>query len=667
MKNNILFAVFLIAIAVVTLNTVALVQATLDITPPNNMLTVTHGTSFSSSFILTNSGADVTSITCTKTAGIFSMTISGCPTTLLAGQSTTVTYTGSVPLYQAASMYLHQITVNGMEIGLPITSTTSISITVPSSPALAISSSVAMLGYPGATYQSNFSLNNNGNTQLNGIVFTYSDTNMKDDENDTITLSFNPSTLDLTPGGSANIVLQASVPSTIDYGTYSTDVVAASGTVNATMHVTLTIYKKFCDSGNVGSYITISVKDPSSGEDFKPNEEITVEVSVKNNDDDERDIVLEAELFDLTDDVYVVKEEVDATITENHEETLTLKLLVPLDVESDHRLAVIVKAYEDGEEDTQCKDESVNVDVEKDSHSVIIETTKTTPETVECDGTFSAELKFGNAGRNDEKKVKVRLYNTALDIDVEKTFLLEEGEYYTAIFSDLTVPKDAEEKEYVLNIDYFYSYDSGTEDYDLSGSGEMALKVEGNCFKPVYGVMIDASSTLSAKVNQETLLKVTLTNTGNEQTIYALSASGFDGWTSANSIDVPTLTLEPQSSGSFYVKFTPTQTGSQKFTVKTTFNGQTQTKEITVDVIAASTAASWFEQIWFSMKHNWEWLVVNAILAIAIIVLLVLLLTRKGKTQKGQVMVYGGKKSEGPTEINLKEVKKKTAKKSKKR
>lgn len=669
MKNNILFAVFLIAIAVITLNTVALVQATLDISPPSNTLTVTHGTSFSGSFILYNSGADVTSITCAQTAGVFTMTISGCPTTLLAGASATVTYTGSVPLYQAANSYLHNIRVNGMETGIPIVSNTAITITVPSSPALAITSSLSVTGYPGSSYQANFSLNNNGNTALSGIVFSYVNTNLKDNDNDTITLSFNPSTLDLTPGGSASIILQATIPSSMDYGTYSTDVVATSGTTNATMHVTIRVNKQFCDLGNKGSYITMTIKEPSTGDDFKPNEEIGVDVSVKNDHSDDLDIVMEAELFDLTDDVYVVKDEAQATIAEDHEETISTTFKVPIDINKDHDFVILVKAYEDGNEDDQCQDDYVSVDLVKDSHAVFVESTTVTPSPVECEKTFSAQVKLSNAGRNDESKVKVRIYNTALKIDSEKTFSLAEGKSYVAYFNDLTVPKDAEEKEYTLNIEYFYQYDSGDSDYLLSGNTDTTVKVQGNCFVPVYDVLMDAQQSTSAKVNQETLLKVTLTNIGNQKTIYTLGASGYTDWASLGAIDPATITLDASGSGYAYLKVTPTQTGTHTLTVKVTFNGKTETKDVSFNVIAASTAASWFEQIWFSMKHDWEWLVVNIILVAAVIVLLVLLLTRKSKTPKGQVMVYGGKKSgEGPTEINLQKVKKtKTARKSRKR
>jgi len=486
---------------------------------------------------------------------------------------------------------------------------------------------------------------------------------LTDDDGDVITLSFDPSSVSLNAGENATINMSIAVPSAMDYGTYTTDVIASSGSTNATMNVAIEVRKMYCYLGEKGNYLTLSINEPDENEKFQPGDDITIEANVKNTYTDDLDVVMEAQLFDITDNVYIESAEAEKTITEGHDDTISATIKVPIDVEQNHNFAIVVKAYEDGNENAQCKDDMIAIDIEKEAHKVILESKSITPSPVECDGTFSAILKFGNAGRNDEEKVKVRVYNTNLGIDAEKIFALDEGDSYTVTFNNLKIPKDAEEKEYTLNIDFFYKYDSDSEEYAISGSDELTIPVKGNCLQKIYSVLLDAQQVSSSKLNTETSIKVTLTNTGNQRTTYSISATGYDAWAKLDSIEPNAIALDPGAVGYAYIKITPSETGSHTLTIKVDYETKTETKELNIDVLATSTAASWLEQIWFSIKHNWQWVAINAILAIAIIVLLILLLTKKSpKIAKGQVFVVKGNKPSkpsGPTEINLKTANKK--------
>ncbi len=669
MKKSLIFAVFFIAILVTTLTLAFVIQS---LTTPLN---IAHGTIGSGSFEINNtSGGTVTNIDCIVDEVAYKswVTFSNCPSALNDGDVFTVNFNVAVPQYTSPSSPYYDITLRISGTGA-LDHTQNLQVIVPSSPGLSITADVDMEGYDGDDDTENFTVTNTGNVDLINIVFDYEQDDLTDGDNDTITLGFDPSTItSLIAGDDSEVEVTATIDSDMDYGTYSTDVEVSTlspTAVSATMHVTIRVKKEYCDSGQQGSRLVITkIEEPDTGDDFTLPATIPVEVDVRNDYDEDLDVVLEAQLFDISDDVYVVKGEDEISIDEDETGTLKVDLKIPMDVNEGHVHIVIIKIYEDGNEDDQCADDFVVVDINKDKNKVILDKATVTPEIVECDAEFSVQLKFGNAGRNDEDKVKVRIYNTNLEIDETKTTSIDEDEYDTVNFNLLHVPEDAEESEYVLNIEWFYDYDDDDDEYDESGNSEVTFTVEGNCIVPVYDVIISTQQLSGAKPDEEFTVKVTLTNTGTEETTYTISAIGYSGWATLESLDPETLTLEADEAGYTYIKLTPTETGSQEFTVRVEFEDQTETQDISVNVMSKSEAAGWFEQAWFTIKHNWEWVLVNAALAIAIIVLFILLLTKGHRHKPKHVYVVGGKgmaRAKGPTEISL--ARTRTAKKTKAR
>ena len=665
MKKSLIFAVFFIAILVTTLTLAFVIQS---LTTPLN---IAHGTIGSGSFEINNtSGGTVTNIDCIVDEVAYKswVTFSNCPSALNDGDVFTVNFNVAVPQYTSPSSPYYDITLRISGTGA-LDHTQNLQVIVPSSPGLSITADVDMEGYDGDDDTENFTVANTGNTVLSSIDFTYEQDDLTDGDNDTITLSFDPSSVSLNPGEEDEVEVTATIDPEMDYGTYSTDVVATSGTTTATMHLTIRVKKEYCDAGQQGSRLVIThIEEPDTGDDFTLPATIPVEVDVRNDYDEDLDVVLEAQLFDLVDEVYVVKGEDEISIDEDETGTLKVDLEIPMDVHEGHAHIVIIKIYEDGNEDDQCADDFVSVDINKDKNKVILDKATVIPEIVECDSEFSVQLKFGNAGRNDEDKVKVRIYNTNLEIDETRTISIDEDEYDTVNFNLLHVPEDAEESEYTLNIEWFYDYDDDDDEYDESGNSEVTFTVAGNCIVPVYDVIISTQQLSSAKPDEEFTVKVTLTNTGTEKTTYTISAIGYSGWATIESLDPETLTLEANEAGYTYIKLTPTEIGSQEFTVKVGFEEQIETQDVSVNVMAKSEAASWFEQAWFTIKHNWEWVIVNAALAIAIIVLFILLLTKGHRHKAKHVYVVGGKgmaRAKGPTEISL--ARTRTAKKTKAR
>lgn len=653
MKKILFIAAALIAVLSITLVLAFVIQ---NLTTPLN---VAHGTSGSGSFEINNtSGENIIGITCTAlgTSGAW-ITYTSCPTTLANGDVTTVTFDVTVPQYQAPSSYSISLRIDGTgeTSATPFFDTESLLVVVDSDPSLDMDSSLTIEGYMGDSETDNFTLTNDGNVDFGVINFDYDQADLTDDDANEITLTFSPDPASLNAGASDDIDVTASVDSDMKYGTYSTQITATSGTTTDSMDFTFRVKKKFCDSGAQGDRLVITnIEEPDSGDDFILPATIPVEVDVKNDYDEDLDAVLEARLFDVTDDVYVADEMSDeVSINDGDTETLKVELEIPIDIENGHSFIVIIKVYEDGNENDQCEDDYVTVNINKDKNKVILDKTIITPETVECDGDFSAQLKFANVGREDEDKVKVRIYNVNLGIDEEKTFSVDENEYETVNFNALHIPEDAEEGDYTLNIAWDYNYDDNDDEYDSSGDGEATINVEGNCKVPVYDVLISTQQLSTAKPEEEVTIKVTLTNTGNEKTTYTIGATGYSEWATLESIDPKTLTLEAGNSGYVNIKLTPEETGTKEFKVTVDFQGKVETKDVTVKVMATSEAASWFEQTWFSIKHNWEWVLVNAVLAIAIIVLFVLLLTKGHKSKHPVYVVKGNKNSKGPTEISL--------------
>lgn len=409
---------------------------------------------------------------------------------------------------------------------------------------------------------------------------------------------------------------------------------------------------KFCKYGEQGRNLKFSIDSPDSGDDIYAGENISVRVTVENTANEDLNIVIKAELYDLDDEDSVVSTNYKTKIKEDTEKTYTLYLKIPTTLDEDNDYVINAKVYEDGNEDDECKEDSIDVNIKKRKHSVVIPSFSLNPKTVECGKSFGASFKIENAGSSDED-VKIAIKNSDLRIDFLKDITLDSGEDYSETLN-FNVPNNASEKNYSIVLIVYYN------DYEDSVSDTEILEVKGNCFVETKDVSFSSQQLSEAFNGREFVVKIIVTNTGNVATTYTVSASDYEAWATLLRIEPSSLNLEGGESRDVYIYLTPSEnsSGANTFKVKVSFGSITKEQTITINVRRQTTPASFFDQLVFELKRNWQYILIDIILVAAVIILLIAWLRQRAKIQK----MLGG----SPTEIRVRTINEKEFRKAKK-
>ena len=207
-----------------------------------------------------------------------------------------------------------------------------------------------------------------------------------------------------------------------------------------------------CRSGIVGD-LDLELKDPDEGDEFEPGEEIEVKVEVKNNADDDKKIIVEATLYNLGEDEEIQNVDDSQKIKDSDDKKFNLILEVPDDFEDDDYF-VFVKAYEKGEEESQCAEGVISVSLERERHDVIIKDFSINPSSIIAGKSFDVFVEVENVGKSDED-VYVIVEIKELGVLTEgETFELEEfgdDDFYSEAIS-IKIPENAKKGDYTLVI-----------------------------------------------------------------------------------------------------------------------------------------------------------------------------------------------------------------------
>ncbi|MEM4215440.1 MAG: putative S-layer protein [Candidatus Pacearchaeota archaeon] len=385
----------------------------------------------------------------------------------------------------------------------------------------------------------------------------------------------------------------------------------------------------YCSDGEQGNYLTISIENPEEDETIIAGENVSIKVKVTNEHSDDLNIIVKAQLYDLDKDDDIVTVTKETTISEDSTKTLTLYLEVPSTVNPDHDFIIRAKVYEKNNEEEQCKEDYINVNVNKKEHLIVINDLKVIPTIVNCGSNFSVYVDISNKGLNEEN-VKIIIKNSELNIDFSKTLLIDESKNYYNSFI-FSVPKDASEKNYNIEMKVYYG-----EDYELYISRIVNLEVKGDCFVEQRDASLSLQQVSDAFVGKEFTIKLTITNTGNVPTDYFVSVSDYESWATLSRIEPENLTIESGNNGYVYIVLTPLEnaSGSQSFKVIVNFGSVSKEQTISIDVRKESKAASWLEQLSFEFRRSWQWFIVDALLVAAIIVLSIFLIKARRENKR---------------------------------
>ena len=281
------------------------------------------------------------------------------------------------------------------------------------------SSPLVLTAQEGESNSNTVVIRNTGSTQLNSISITHN-VDTGDDDGDNLTLSIVPQTFSLSPGSSSTVTFTAAMGDNLDIGTYGGNVfINDTSGIGEIFSLDAKVTPEVCESGPIGN-LEVDVENPDDNDNFDFGETINVDVSVLNGDDKDIDVLIEAFLYNINEDEELVREELDAgEIKDGDEEDFTLDLEIPADNDfsEDDEFVLYVKAYEDGDEDDNCDQEDIDIDLDRKAHNVIVTDVALNPSSVSCGETISIDVDVENVGTKDEDDVAVKVFHSALGLD----------------------------------------------------------------------------------------------------------------------------------------------------------------------------------------------------------------------------------------------------------
>ena len=612
---------------------------------PNSQVTITFTLKEDGNGDITNLAFDspITLSGCSKSFEV-APAISGMPSgnTLAQGaESGTVTVTFNVPQFQdACDSYTGNLNLRGKYTNNVGPYPLLLSIKVNAKPSLEVSTPTSL----STSQNSTFTIKNTGNIVLTTVVavdtLTY----------DSKTLTITPTGQGLlNPGATQTITLTANIPtneeSLLD-GATTTVRVSAAGVTEITK--TLSIESSYCELGNVGNLEIDRLKFTDiSGfgdkNDWYLTDEIEVEVRVRNNnaDDKIRDVNVAWGLYDKSTGNFVIDDEekgfnLDQKGDSNDDKTITFTFVLdPADFDtefSESDFAFFIKAYSDDlGEDVQCTSTvERDITIRKDNDFVVLDNIALLSDTVPCKGFLEGQFDIWNIGDSDEDDVSVRIVNTELGID-EKIEIgtLDVLDDKKSVKFSLTIPQNAQEKSYTLDLSVLDEYGDvfESDDNDLSEFTSKAFEVTGNCqaTATTTGLVITAAldaQTPQAIAGKQVVIKANLKNTGTSSATYVVSVEGNSAWSSLGAIDPQTVTLNSGESKdiSVILNINSDVSGDKEFTISANNNGQVSQQRVVLSVVAQSQQQ--LGPFAENLRENWfiyVIILVNLILIIAII------------------------------------------------
>ena len=300
----------------------------------------------------------------------------------------------------------------------------------------------------------------NTGTESLTLNFDISALDLTDRDGDAIAISFEPSQPTVQPNENITVNIHTTPERTISFETFGGPLRVhdvASTNVQDIVNLALEVQPDVCDFGAVGLDLDVDIQEPGNGDDFKPGEEISIEVKVQNNGQNSIRVQTEAFLFSKSRNIQDTASETK-TIDEDDDFTFTMSMIVPSDPEeldADEDLQLVVKAFDDENERRNCAIDSLDVDIELEDQAVAIDARESRifPEIAACGDTVKGYVMVRNVGAEENDRVTISITNKEMGISQRSdTFLLESFEdsnrnTATRQF-EIKIPATAKEKSY---------------------------------------------------------------------------------------------------------------------------------------------------------------------------------------------------------------------------
>lgn len=411
--------------------------------------------------------------------------------------------------------------------------------------------SLNLIGEENDALSQNFTIRNTDTVNtLANIQFNYEANDFSDRDN-TISLTFEPvSIASLAPQTSQSVKLTANIPNNMDIGVYSGSINATSGALTDSFTLKVVVKPEICSDGIQGNDLFLDINDPGDGDNFRPNQELSLDIDVDNDGNNDLDVVVEALLYNMNKGKKIASIESDPMeVQENDKEAFdNLDLKIPTDskyLKEGEDYILFIKAYEDGDEDQNCNEDFVELNLELEEDEVIIESMKFLPPTVSCGDSVTATLVTRNIGSDNQDDVRIELNQAQLKInEVSSFFDLDDfndkdDNDYTTTFT-FTIPEDADEKEYKFDATVNFG-GSDTYTFDtLDTSSRLMVSECGKQQEEITSVSSQAqlnvlSVVKSAAIGSTLSIPYTVTNTGSASQTYTVEFVPSGTWSTKQS------------------------------------------------------------------------------------------------------------------------------------
>jgi len=513
--------------------------------------------------------------------------------------------------------------------------------------ALSFSTTPTTLDFSQSQLTQDITLTNNNASQLLNLGFSIGSIN--DGQGHLVT--FKPISSINNLNGSTTKTIEINTPdSEIEIGRYSTMLNITNTNDNSDIQeVTVYYQQSYCESGqkNVTDLYIRSVdfsgsSDEDDDDTWYPQDEITMDIDVKNSADDDLDATIEWDIYDKEEKEWLdIGDDKDLSVNKGNTETETFVFIVPSDfVKSTNKYVLYIKVYEEGEEESICgsvsdnrksnqitDEEGIPIEIQRETNQVVV-SKYLLPEILSCGESGDVDLWIANIGRQKEDKIQVVLESSDINSEITKTITkLNEDDKAEKITFPITIPEDAEEKDYSLKFKIHYEYDDHDDVYDTVDIYSIPDKITiaGSCLS---GKDVSISAFLEsaeAVEGQEIIISATVTNTGTSSTQYTFISEGYESWAEEKEVSNRLFTLAPAESKVITLTYNLKQgsAGDHTFTLKALYGTESKEQPLSITVSESKGALSGFSDLFQGNWFIWAIIAVNVVLVVIIILVII--------------------------------------------
>lgn len=516
-----------------------------------------------------------------------------------AGNAKTQTFSLTIP---AVSAGVYSATVTAAESGNSSNSDDEIyTLTVLPVTALdVLLDALEMSGEEGeGNIQANLNIKNIGSESVlpSGLTFEFTQDDFTDSRDREIGLTFNfADTSSIIAGTTRGVTIEVDIENNMKLGLYSGTIDLKKGsTILDSFELEVRVQPQICEDGPQGNDLSIDIEDPNDGDEFEPGETVDIKVRVDNDGSSDIDVIVEAILYNVDQDEKIADVESDSIeVQDGKDEDFNLEIEIPADedLDEDDTYVLYVKAYEDGDEDKECVEDSIELKLERPKHQVIIKDVSFVPSAPTCGETLTVSVDIENTGTSKEDDVYVKLINAELNINEQsQTYDLDDysdSDNDALVKFTLNLPTSAQEKSYTFKA-YAY-FDDGDEndleEFTISLTGCDAVAGEASLTLP-------QSSIDNVNPGQSFQVAAKVKNLESTSKTFTVETTAIGGW--ADSAQ-ETISLDANEEKTIYLTMRASSTlesGSQTVLVTLKSDATSvDSKTLTVNIVKGGDATS---------------------------------------------------------------------------